>query len=132
MKPTLHGFDEVCDVIVTRIPSEKINVNALIDTFHNNLDKVTPSDWIERYGKISTVYKTLFTNGELPEEMLESTSHEILEMAAEHIADDLEELANKPRQSNGRDYYYEFGRSLGVEKQASELKEHISEDCDFI
>lgn len=132
MKPTLYGIDQISSVIVTRIPSEKINVDALIETFENNLDKATPADWLRQYGDISSIYKVLFTEGELPQEMLDTMPPETLEIACENIEEDLEELIARPTNSSGRDYYYEFGRSLGVELQASRLKEHLSEDCDFI
>ncbi len=132
MKPTLHGINQLSNVIVTRIPSDKINVNALIETFESNQDKATPTEWLQQYDEIASIYKILFTEGELPQEMIDKTSHEVLEMACEHISHDLEELIEEPTTSNGRDYYYEFGRSLGVEEQASKLKEHLAEDCDFV
>lgn len=132
MKPTLHGIDQINNVIVTRVPSDKINVDALIQTFESNMDKSLTTEWLKEYHKISSIYKVLFTNGELPDEMLKNTSYEILEMAAENITHDLDEIVEKPTYSSGRDYYYEFGRSIGVEQQASRLKEHIDEECDFI
>lgn len=68
MKPTLHGINQLSNVIVTRIPSDKINVNALIETFESNQDKATPTEWLQQYDEIASIYKILFTEGELPQE----------------------------------------------------------------
>lgn len=131
MKVKLHGIQDLTTV-VEKVPTEKVNVANLITTFEANLDKSMPMDWLIRYGKISKIYKVLFTQGELPKSMLDEYSGEILEIAYEHINEDLQDVMDKASSSSGRDYYYEFGRSLGVEQQASVLKEFIDEESDFI
>ncbi|MFE4029242.1 hypothetical protein ACFX4N_24095 [Priestia sp. YIM B13551] len=132
MKPILHGLDQLKISGVERVPTEKVNVKSLIDTLEANYDKKVPEDWMNEYYQIAEIYKVLFSKGFLPDEMMNRYETQILQYAYENIDEDLEDTVNGPHASTGRDYYYEFGRSLGVEKQASVLKEHLDEESDFI
>lgn len=131
MKPILHGLEKFeGSGKVEKVPCEKVNVEALIETFESNKDKAIPKDWMMRYEKIAAIYKTLYTTGEVPNGI--SSDDEIFEMAQECLGQDITRIMERPMYTSGRDFHYEFGRSLGVEQQASQLKEYLDEDCDFI
>ncbi len=132
MGPILHGLDQTSNVTTVKVPTDKINLEGLLNTFESNLDKRLPEEWLTNYREISSIYKLLFTYGELPEDVLMNTDYTILEMAAENIESELEDVINAPGHTSGRDFYYEFARSIGVEKKAAMLKEAIDEDCDFV
>ncbi|MEX3713458.1 hypothetical protein ABFV99_13735 [Cytobacillus horneckiae] len=132
MHPRIYGIETLNHQVIIKTPSDKVNVDSLIKTFESNLDKAASKDWLDKYNEIFPIYKTIFTYGELPEAMLEGISYELLEMAEENISQELYVLIDKPQASTGKDYYYEFARSLGVESQAANLNEYLDEDCDFI
>lgn len=131
MKPILHGLEKFeGSGKIEKVPCEKVNVEALIETFESNRDKAKSLDWIQRYEKIAKIYTSLYTTGRIPADV--SPSDEVFEMAQEHLDRDIMRIMAQPSHSSGMDYHYEFGRSLGVEQQAAQLKEHLDEDCDFI
>lgn len=132
MKPILHGLDRLIASQTTRVPTDVIDVPALVATFERNIDRQIPDEWTTRYKEISDIYKELFTKGELSQETLDRVPFETLEIAHEHISRDLSILLDTPQPTSGRDYYYEFARSLSVEKAAANMKEHLDEECDFI
>ncbi|MEK1828816.1 hypothetical protein AAAC51_06605 [Priestia megaterium] len=86
-----------------------------------------------RHEEITALYHILFSEGDLPPEVLNNTSYEVLQYAYENMdGEDLQDLMQGASSSSGTNYFYEFGRSLGVEVQASRLKEYIDEEHDFI
>ncbi|UOE58154.1 hypothetical protein [Cytobacillus oceanisediminis] len=132
MRPTLHGINRLSNVTVEKVLTEKINIQGLINTLEANRDKAIPEDWSQHFQVISTVYTHMFTDGELPPDLVRGLDYSYLEMAQEGLDHELDILMAGPKQMDGRIYYYEYARSLAVEKQASELKEHLDEDSDFI
>ncbi len=74
----------------------------------------------------------MFTKGEIPPERVLDIPDNILEMAEESITydyhDDFETIKNYLSQ----EYFYEYIRCISVEKQTSQLKEYIEEECDLI
>lgn len=132
MKPVLHGVNQLSNVKVEMIPTDKVNVTGLINMFEANLDKQIPKDWSQLYQTISTIYRLMFFKASLPEQLIKETSYDIFEMASECLNEELETLIETPRQITGQNFYYEFARSLAVENQALEMKEYLDEECDFI
>lgn len=133
MKPILHGLTHLHGVTVeTKILTEKINLEGLIRTLEHNQDKALPEDWLVNYQQIAPIYKTIYTEGEIPEEDLEGIDTVILEMASECVDEDVEDILFNAELTSGRNYHYEFCRSIGVEEMASRLTEYIDDECDFI
>lgn len=132
MKPTYYGVQKLIASQTTKVPTEEINVPALIETFENNQDKQLPADWLELYGRIEKIYTELFTKGGLSQETLDNTSFEVLQFAHENIDDNFDEFDVKPQPSDGRNYYYEYARSFGSEMSGAKMKQHLDEECDFI
>lgn len=134
MQPTLHGLEQIQknNVVIEKIPTDKVNVTALIDTFETNMDKAKNHDFMTRYATIAAIYHELFTTGDVSDATTEELSFELIEITSEHIDGEIEEYMKKPAVSSGDNYYYEYARSFGVEQQASQLKEHLDSECDFI
>lgn len=132
MKPTLHGLEQMKVSTTVKVPAEKINYDNLINTLESNQDKAIPEEWLEYYQLVSTIYKELYTKGKISNQLLEQMPYDVLEMAADSIEDELDAYFFVARSNHGRDYFYEFSRSIGMDMQGSKLKERISDECDFI
>ena len=133
MKPIFHGLDQLRgSEVIVKVPCERIDLDSLIQTFENNLDKRLPEDWLGNYKQIAPLYHHLYADGEIPVELVYDMDDSIVEMATECIDDDLEDILFEAATSSGRNYHYEYCRSVGAEQMASNLTEFIDEDCDFI
>lgn len=132
LKAKMHGMSSIANNEV-KVQSEKLNLVGLIATFEANLDKQPQKDWMVQHEEITALYNILFSEGDLPPEVLNNTSYEVLQYAYENMdGEDLQDLMREASSSSGTNYFYEYGRSLGVEVQASRLKEYIDEEHDFI
>ena len=130
MKPIFYGINERNEDQFIKVPCEKVNIEKLLCTFENNLDKAVPEEWLNIYPKVTSIYKTLYTTGSLPDDL--EIEDIYLEYAEEDIMNDIEEILAKPRYTGQLNYHYEYIRSLAMDMQASRLKEYLDEECDFI
>lgn len=133
MKPILHGLDRLKgNEVEVKIPCERIKLESLIQTFEDNLDKRLREDWLANYSEIAPLYRHLYAEGEIPTELIMDMDDTIVEMATECIEDDIENMLFEATLTSGRNYHYEYCRSIGTEQMAANLTEYIDEDCDFI